>query len=258
VLLSLLYMLRVILRLAPAGNGRDREVEILVLRHQVKVLKRKAGRPRLRRRDRILLAAAARILPKERWSCFIVTPQTLLRWHRELVRRKWTYRQRRTGRPRLDPKIRALAIRMATENPRWGYIRIQGELRKLGIRVGATTIRRILLKEGLGPAPRRAGPSWSEFLRAQAEGILACELLHRGNRVPQDPLRVVLHRGRHSTRSHHLRNEESERRLRHPAGEEPCPRAGRARGAASFFSSATATRSSPDPSTRCSPPRAYR
>lgn len=174
-LLSLLYMLRVILRLAPAGNGRDREVEILVLRHQVKVLKRKAGRPRLRRRDRILLAAAARILPKERWSCFIVTPQTLLRWHRELVRRKWTYRQRRTGRPRLDPKIRALAIRMATENPRWGYIRIQGELRKLGIRVGATTIRRILLKEGLGPAPRRAGPSWSEFLRAQAEGILACD-----------------------------------------------------------------------------------
>jgi transposase InsO family protein len=167
--------LRVILRLAPAGNGRDREVEILVLRHQVKVLKRKAGRPRLRRRDRILLAAAARILPKERWSCFIVTPQTLLRWHRELVRRKWTYRQRRTGRPRLDPKIRALAIRMATENPRWGYIRIQGELRKLGIRVGATTIRRILLKEGLGPAPRRAGPSWSEFLRAQAEGILACD-----------------------------------------------------------------------------------
>jgi len=175
-LLSLLYMaLRVILRLAQAGDGHDREVEILVLRHQVKVLSRKAGRPKLRRRDRIFLAAASRILPRDHWSCFIVTPQTLLRWHRELVRRKWTYRRRTTGRPRLDPEICALAIRMARENPRWGYIRIQGELRKLGIRVGATTIRRILLKEGLGPAPRRSGPSWSEFLRAQAHGILACD-----------------------------------------------------------------------------------
>jgi putative transposase len=175
-LLSLLYMsLRAILRLAPAGDERDREVEILVRRHQVKVLSRKAGRPRLRRKDRIFLAAAARILPKDRWSCFIVTPQTLLRWHRELVRRKWTHRQERTGRPRLDPEICALAIRMAKENPRWGYIRIQGELRKLGIRVGATTIRRILLEEGLGPAPRRSRPSWSEFLRAQAGGILACD-----------------------------------------------------------------------------------
>jgi putative transposase len=167
--------LRVILRLAQAGDGHDREVEILVLRHQVKVLSRKAGRPKLRRRDRIFLAAASRILPKDHWSCFIVTPQTLLRWHRELVRRKWTYRRRTTGRPRLDPEICALAIRMARENPRWGYIRIQGELRKLGIRVGATTIKRILLKEGLGPAPRRSGPSWSEFLRAQADGILACD-----------------------------------------------------------------------------------
>jgi putative transposase len=178
-LLSLLYMaymaLRAILRLAPAGDAHNREVEILVLRHQVKVLKRKTGRPKLRRRDRIFLAAAARILPKDRWSCFIVTPQTLLRWHRELVKRRWTYRQERTGRPRLDPEICALAIRIATENPRWGYIRIQGELRKLGIYVGATTIRRIVLKEGLGPAPRRAGPSWSEFLRAQAQGILACD-----------------------------------------------------------------------------------
>jgi putative transposase len=175
-LLSLLYMaLRVVFHFAPAGEGRDREVEILVLRHQAKVPSRKAGSPKLRRGDRIFLAAASRILPRDRWSCFIVTPSSLLRWHRELVRRKWTYRRKSTGRPRLDPGICALAIRMAKENPRWGYIRIQGELRKLGIRVGATTIRRILLKEGLGPAPRRSGPSWSEFLRAQAEGILACD-----------------------------------------------------------------------------------
>src|SRR5207245_1142598 len=110
-----------------------------------------------------------------RWDSFMVRPQTLMRWHRELVRRKWIYRHTRTGRPLIDPGFRALVCRMARENPRWGYIRIQGECRKLGIWVGATTVRRILEREGLGPAPRRAGPSWSEFLRAQASGIIACD-----------------------------------------------------------------------------------
>nr|MBA2599673.1 helix-turn-helix domain-containing protein [Actinomycetota bacterium] len=144
-LFSLLYMvLRVVFRLAPASDERDREAEILVLRHQVKVLSRKCGRPKLRRIDKLFLSAAARILPKERWSSFIVTPTTLLRWHRELVRRKWTYKAKRTGRPPIDPEVRGLVIRMARENPRWGYIRIQGECRKLGIRVGATTVKRIL------------------------------------------------------------------------------------------------------------------
>jgi hypothetical protein len=174
-LFSLLYMvLRAVFRLAPAGDQRDREVEILVLRHEVKVPQRKAGRLKLRRRDRLLLAAAARLLPRERWSCFIVTPATLLAWHRQLVKRKWTYRRRRTGRPPLDLKICRLILRMAKDNPRWGYVRIQGELRKLGIRVGASSIKRLLAREGLGPAPRR-GPSWSEFLRSQADGILACD-----------------------------------------------------------------------------------
>ena len=142
-----------------AGDPRDREVEILVLRHQVQVLRRKVGRPKLRRCDRLFLAAAAHLLPKERWSCFIVTPATLLGWHRELVKRKWTFRRRRIGRPPLDREIGRLVVRMAKENPRWGYVRIQGELRKLGIRVGASSIRRLLAREGLGPAPRR-GPSW--------------------------------------------------------------------------------------------------
>jgi transposase InsO family protein len=174
-LFSLLYMvLRAVLRLTPADDQRDREIEILVLRHQVKVLKRKAGRPRLRRRDRLFFAAAARLLPRERWSCFIVRPATLLAWHRELVKRKWTYRRRRAGRPPLDLKICRLIARMAKDNPRWGYLRIQGELRKLGLRLGATSIKRLLAREGLGPAPRR-GSSWSEFLRAQADGILACD-----------------------------------------------------------------------------------
>ena len=174
-LFSLLYMvLRAVFRLAPVDDQRDREVEILVLRHEVKVLKRKAGRPKLRRRDRLFLAAAARLLPKERWSCFIVTPATLLAWHRQLVKRRWTYRRTRTGRPPLDPEICQLIVRMAKDNPRWGYVRIQGELHKLGIRVGATSIKRLLLREGLGPAPRR-GPSWGEFLRTQADGIIACD-----------------------------------------------------------------------------------
>jgi transposase InsO family protein len=174
-LFSLLYMvLRAAFRLAPAGDRRDREVEIVVLRHQVKVLKRKAGRPRLRRRDRLFLAAAAPLLPGGRWSCFIVTPATLLAWHRELVKRKWTCRRRGSGRPPLDPEIRRLIARMAKENPRWGYVRIQGELGKLGLRLGASSIKRLLLRAGLGPAPRRA-PSWSEFLRTQADGVLACD-----------------------------------------------------------------------------------
>jgi putative transposase len=172
---SLLYMvLRAVLRLAPAGDRRDHEVEILVLRHQVKVLKRKAGRPGLRRRDRLFLAAAARLLPKGRWSCFIVRPATLLAWHRTLVKRKWTCRRRGSGRPPLDEEICRLVVGMAKDNPRWGYVRIQGELRKLGIRVGASSIKRLLRREGLGPAPRRA-PSWGEFLRSQAEGIWACD-----------------------------------------------------------------------------------
>ena len=158
----------------PADDG-SKDIEILVLRHQLKVLRRQIGRPRLRPADRALLAVAARALPRDRWASFMVAPQTLLRWHRELVKRKWTYRSKRTGRPPMDPEICELICRMARENSRWGCVRIQGELRGLGIRVGATTIRSLLRRSGLGPAPRRSGPSWSEFLRAQATGILACD-----------------------------------------------------------------------------------
>jgi hypothetical protein len=131
------------------------------------------GRPRLRRLDRVFLSAAAGILPRERRSSFLVTPATLLRWHRDLVKRKWTYRAKRVGRPPMSPRVRELILRLARENPRWGCVRIQGELRGLGIRVGATTIRTLLRRNRFGPAPRRDGPSWSEFLRAQAEGCRA-------------------------------------------------------------------------------------
>jgi len=180
VLFSLLYLLlRLLQRVPSPGGDRERELELelelIVLRHELMVLKRKVGRPKLRRIDKVFLTALSRLLPRRRWSSFIVTPGTLLRWHRELVKRKWTYKTRPVGRPPLDPKLAALIVRMAGDNPRWGYIRIKGECQKLGLRVSATTVKKVLLGAGLDPAPRRDGPGWSEFLRSQAEGILACD-----------------------------------------------------------------------------------
>jgi hypothetical protein len=175
-LLSLLYFL--VRRLLGAGARRpdERDIELLVLRHQVKVLQRQVARPRLSRLDRVLLAAASRRLPRSDWSAFLVRPETLLRWHRELVRKKWTYRRtRQPGRPPIEPNVRALVVRLGRENPRRGYQRIRGDLLKLGIRVSATTVRTILLRAGLNPAPRRTGPTWTEFLRSQAVGILATD-----------------------------------------------------------------------------------
>src|SRR2546426_4016214 len=170
---SLLVRALAHLLLGSSSEGA-KDVEILVLRHQVRVLRRKTARPNLQPLDRVILAASSRALPRDRWASFMVTPQTLLRWHRELVRRKWTYgRTGQGGRPQIGPEVRDLILRLGRENPRWGCVRIHGELRKLGIRVGATTIRTLLRSAGLGPAPRRTGQSWSEFLRAQAAGIIA-------------------------------------------------------------------------------------
>jgi transposase InsO family protein len=174
-LYALFYaIIRRVLRLS--GISSDAEAEVLVLRHQLTVLRRQIKRPKLRRRDKLFLSAMSRMLPRERWAAFIVTPATLVRWHRELVRRKWTYRHRPPrGRPPIDSKTRALILRMARENPRWGCVRIKGELQGLGIIVSATTIRTILRRAGLGPAPRGDGPTWHQFLSAQAKGIVACD-----------------------------------------------------------------------------------
>ncbi len=158
-LLSIIYFAlgRLLRALAPsARSDLARDVEILVLRHQVKVLSRGVRQAPFRRRDRMLLAAASRILPRERWRAFVVTPRTLLRWHQELVRRRWTYRRRGPGRPRLEQGTVELILRLAKDNPRWGYLRIRGELLKLGIRVSATAIRTILRRHRLGAAPRRS------------------------------------------------------------------------------------------------------
>ena len=194
-LFSLLYFL--IHRLLGVGGRRadEKDIELLVLRHQVKVLQRQVKRPRLNRRDRVLLAAASRAMTKTSWSSFIVRPETLLRWHRELVRKKWTYRRTgHPGRPPVDADVRDLVVRLGRENPRWGYQRIRGELLKLGIRISATTIRTIMLRSGLDPAPRRAGPTWTPVPAVTGGGDPRDRLLHRRDDRSQDALRPVLHR----------------------------------------------------------------
>jgi len=160
-----------------ARSQAAKDAEILVLRHQLAVLQRQVGRPKLSWADRAMISALVRRLPRHRRLRMLVAPETVLRWHRRLVTRRWTTTAgRRPGRPAVPPGLRALVLRLARENPTWGYRRVHGELAGLGYRVGASTVWRILTVAGLEPAPRRTGPSWREFLTAQADGILACDL----------------------------------------------------------------------------------
>jgi putative transposase len=171
--LALRRSIQLLVLLARGEAAKD--LEILVLGHQLTVLRRQVARPRLKPADRALLAAISRALPRSRWSCFFVKPQTLLRWHRRLVAGAWTYPRRGQGRPPLEQGIQQLVIRLAKENPRWGYQRIKGELLRLGVRVSATAIRATLRRHGLDPAPRRATATWRAFLCQQAAGIVACD-----------------------------------------------------------------------------------
>jgi putative transposase len=180
VVLSFLYWLSrrllelLVLRMR---SERVKEIEILVLRHQLRLLERQVARPQLCPADRALLAAFSRALPRRAWASFVVTPATLLRWHRELVDRRWTYPHRRPGRPETAAEVRELVVRLARENPGWGYRRVQGELVGLGIAIAASTVWTILRGAGIEPAPRRLDSSWREFLRRQASSILECDFL---------------------------------------------------------------------------------
>ncbi len=156
-----------------------KDAEILVLRHQVAVLRRQVDRARFTWSDRALIALLAGLIPRERWTGFFVTPKTILDWHRRLLARRWTtYPHRRPGRPSLERETVDLIVRFAREHPRWGYLRIVGELRKLGITVSKTSVATVLARHGLPPAPRREGPTWSQFLSAQAKRILATDFFH--------------------------------------------------------------------------------
>jgi putative transposase len=165
---------------ALARGEVSRNAELLVLRHENAVLRRQAGRVRYQPGDRLWLAALSRLIPRRRRSeVSAVTPATLLAWHRRLIARKRDYSQRRSpGRPSTAAAIRTLVIRMATGNPGWGHRRVQGELVKLGHPIAASTVWQILHDAGIGPAPRRTGPTWKQFLTAQARGILAAGFVY--------------------------------------------------------------------------------
>jgi putative transposase len=169
-----------------ARSSRSKNAEILVLRHEVAVLRRQVSRPRLSWADRAVFAALSRLLSQAGRLHRIVTPATVLRWHRDLVTRRWAQSRRRTGGRSTASELRQLVLRLASENPSWGYRRIHGELAGLGHRIAPSTVWLILKRAGIDPAPRRSGPSWRQFLTAQAHGILATDffcvdtvLLHR-------------------------------------------------------------------------------
>jgi hypothetical protein len=157
-------------------SEREKEIEIVLLRHQLRVLERQVARPQLTQADRAVVAAFSRVLPRPGWKrSLFVAPETVLRWHRQLVARRWTHR--RPGRPATPDEARELVMRLARENPAWGYRRIQGELVGLRIKLAASTVWTILKDAGIEPSPRRRDPSWPEFLRAQAATILECDFL---------------------------------------------------------------------------------
>ncbi|MFD4976749.1 integrase core domain-containing protein [Streptomyces sp. NPDC058424] len=168
-----------LLRLLPMSH-RDKDIEILALRHQLLVLQRQVGKPAFTDTDRAILAGLLHHLPREklRHLLLLVRPDTILRWHRNLLKRRHaaTCAPKRRGRPPTVRSIRVLVLRLARENASWGYRRIHGELAALGIKVAASTVWEILREHGIPPAPERQSTTWADFLRSQAEALLACDL----------------------------------------------------------------------------------
>ena len=155
-------------------DGKELAVEVVMLRHEVAVLRRQVARPKLRPSDRALLAGLSRLLGRRRLGRFFVKPETLLRWHRDLVRRHWTY-PHRSGRPSVPAGTVGIVLRLARENPTWGYRRIQGELATMGVTLAPSSVWAILRRHGIEPSPWREGPTWAQFLRSQASSMLACD-----------------------------------------------------------------------------------
>jgi transposase len=223
VYLAFCAMLRLLVR---RRGDVAREAEVVILRHELAVLRRTAGRARHDWADRALVAALAKLLSRDRRDRLIVTPATLLRWHRELARRRWYQPHRRPGRPPVEAAARELIVRLARENPRWGYQRIVGELAKVGIMVSATTVRRTLARGGLKPAPRRDGPSWREFLCArtgrvtqQARNLATDDVFERFSLLIRDRPRLEVHQ----------RLRQCLRERGDPHDPDPSPNAGRER-----------------------------
>jgi putative transposase len=175
--LSFLYVAFVrileLLRLSRREQA-DLAIEIVMLRHEVTVLRRQVERPALKPPDRALLAGLSRLLAPRRRSGFFVQPETLLRWHRDLVRRRWIF-PRSPGRPSVPAGTARLVVRLARENSTWGYRRIHGELVQMGIRLAPSSVWAILKRHGIDPSPQRSGPTWAEFLRTQATAAFACD-----------------------------------------------------------------------------------
>ena len=170
---AVLQLIRLIFR-----RDIDLAIEVVMLRHEVTVLRRQVHRPALEQADRAVLVGLSRLLPRHRLGRFFVQPATLLRWHRDLLTKRWTYPHGRPGRPGIPKGTTALILRLVKENPTWGYRRIHGELATMGIVIAQSSVWAILKRHGVAPSPRRSGPTWAEFLAGQAKGLMACEFFH--------------------------------------------------------------------------------
>jgi hypothetical protein len=221
-------VLRQVLQLVMLALRGERatEVEILVLRHQLAVLRRQVKRVDPEPSDRAVLSALSRLLPRPRWATFLVTPATLLRWHRALIARKWTYLRRRLGRPPVQPEIRALLLRLAKENPCWGHRRIQGELVGLGYRVAVSTAWSVLTKAGVDPAPRRTGPTWTQFPERSGQRVPGLRFPARRHDRVDPHIRAVPDGDRHPPGAHPRRHDPPERAVGGSAGPKPDAGAG--------------------------------